>query len=56
MTDSTEITVIETALTTISDKFAEYAELALPAIAGVAVVGLGIWILPKIVRWLKKAF
>lgn len=52
----TEATAIETALTTIQDKFTEYAEMALPVIAGVAVVGLGIWVLPKIVRWLKKAF
>lgn len=47
---------LETTLSTIQTTFEGYASDVFPVLAAVVVAGLGIWVLPKIVRWLKRGF
>lgn len=47
---------LETTLQTVQTTFEGYVTTAFPILASVVVAGLGIWVLPKIVRWLKRGF
>lgn len=47
---------LQTTLSTIQTTFEGYASDVFPVLAAVVVAGLGIWVLPKIVRWLKRGF
>ena len=49
-------TGMQTTLETIQSTFEGYATAVFPVLAAVVVAGLGIWVLPKIVRWLKRGF
>lgn len=49
-------TTLETALQTVETTFEGYVSTAFPILAAVVVAGLGIWVLPKIVRWIKRGF
>lgn len=55
-TDTSSATTLETALGTVQTTFEGYVSTAFPILAAVVVAGLGIWVLPKIVRWLKRGF
>ena len=47
---------LQTTFSTIQTTFEGYASDVFPVLAAVVVAGLGIWVLPKIVRWLKRGF
>lgn len=47
---------LESALETVQTTFEGYVSTAFPILAAVVVAGLGIWVLPKIVRWIKRGF
>lgn len=55
-TDTSSATTLETALDSVKTTFEGYVTTAFPILAAVVVAGLGIWVLPKIVRWIKRGF
>lgn len=54
--ESTGSGSLESALETVQTTFEGYVSTAFPILAAVVVAGLGIWVLPKIVRWIKRGF